>query len=71
MSGTTYYERNRDVILNRAKRYYRDNIEVLREKARNKYRRLSVEEKYRKRKYGRNRYHWKLKKARPESYKMR
>ena len=25
MSGTTYYERNRDVILNRAKDYYENN----------------------------------------------
>ena len=55
MSGTTYYQRNREVILNRAKRYY-DNIEVLREKAKNKYRELSEEEKNIKREYGRNRY---------------
>ena len=41
MSGATYYERNRDVILNRAKYYYDNNIELLREKARNKYRELS------------------------------
>ena len=25
MSGTTYYERNRDVVLNRAKDYYENN----------------------------------------------
>ena len=25
ISGTTYYERNRDVILNRAKHYYENN----------------------------------------------
>ena len=37
MSGTTYYERNRDVILNRAKYYY-ENKELLRERAKNKYR---------------------------------
>ena len=30
MSGTTYYERNRDVILNRAKDYYENNKELLR-----------------------------------------
>ena len=29
----TYYERNRDVILNRADKYYENNKEVLREKA--------------------------------------
>ena len=32
------------MILNRAKKYYHGNIEVLREKARNKYRGLSEEE---------------------------
>ena len=41
MSGATYYERNRDVILNRAKDYYENNKELLREKAKNKYRELS------------------------------
>ena len=30
MSETTYYERNRDVILNRAKDYYENNKELLR-----------------------------------------
>ena len=38
MSKTTYYRRNRKVILNSAKRYYHDNIKELREKAKNKYR---------------------------------
>ena len=57
MSGTTYYQRNREVMLNRAKRHYHDNIDVLREKAKNKYRELSEEEKNIKREYGRNRYH--------------
>ena len=33
MSGTTYYKRNRDVILNRTKDYYENNKEVLRKKA--------------------------------------
>ena len=41
--------------------------EVLREKTRNKYRRLSDDEKNKKREYGRNRYHRKLKEARQES----
>ena len=44
MSGTTYYQKNRVVILNRAKYYYDYNKEVLRERARNKYRELSEEE---------------------------
>ena len=61
MSGTTCYQRNK-VILNRVKRYYHDNIEVLREKIRNKYRGLS-EEKNRKREYERNRYHRRLEEA--------
>ena len=37
----TYYERNRDVILNRADKYYENNKEVLREKAKKKDRELS------------------------------
>ena len=45
MSETTYYQRNREVILNRAKDYYENNKELLREKAKNKYRELSEEEK--------------------------
>ena len=57
MGEITYYKRNRDVILNRAKRHYSGNIELLREKAKNKYRELSEEEKNIKREYGRNRYH--------------
>ena len=31
MSGTTYYQRNREVILNRAKDYYENKKELLRE----------------------------------------
>ena len=49
MSETTYYERNRDVILNRAKEKE--------QRAKNKYRELSEEEENIKREYGRNRYH--------------
>ena len=41
MNQTTYYQRNKEVILNRTKEYYQNNKEVLREKARNKYRELS------------------------------
>ena len=32
MSETTYYQRNRKVILNRAKDYYENNKELLRER---------------------------------------
>ena len=42
---TYYYQKNRGTILNRAKKIYEDNKEVLREKARNKYRELSEEKK--------------------------
>ena len=50
MSGTTYYQRNREVTLNGAKDYYENNKELLRERAKNKYRELSEEEKkYKKR----------------------
>ena len=51
MSETTYYQRKREVILNRAKDYYENNKELLRERSRNKYRELS-EEKNLKREYG-------------------
>ena len=33
MSETTYYQRNRDVIINRAKDYYESDRERLREQA--------------------------------------
>ena len=52
MSGTTYYQRNKDVILNTAKDYYKNDKERLRDNARDKYRNLSKEEKNKKRKYG-------------------
>ena len=42
---STYHQRNRDVILNRAKDYYENDKERLREQARDKYRKLSEEEK--------------------------
>ena len=46
---TTNYQRNREKILNRAKKYYNDNKERLRKKARNKYRESSEEEEKTKR----------------------
>ena len=48
----TYYQRNRDVILNRAKHYYKNDKERLREQARDKYRNLSEEEKNKRRECG-------------------
>ena len=62
MSETTYCQRNRDVIVNRAKDYYKNDKKRLRDDARNKYRNLSEEEKNKKREYGRNRYHMSEKK---------
>ena len=53
----TYYQRNRDVILNRAKDDYENNKKRLREQARDKYRHLSEEEINKKKEYGKNRYH--------------
>ena len=46
------------MILNRAKDYYENNKEILRERerAKNKYTELSEEEKNIKREYGKNRY---------------
>ena len=52
MSETTYYQRNREVILNRAKDFYENNKELLREIAKNENRELSEEEKNIKREYG-------------------
>ena len=51
MSRAAYYERNRDMILNRAKDYYENNKELLRERAKNEYRELSENEKDVKRLY--------------------
>ena len=45
MSETTYYQRNREVVLNRAKDYYENNKEILRKRPKSKYRELSEEEK--------------------------
>ena len=57
MSKITYYQRNRDIILNTAKEYYKDNKELLQERAKNKYRSLSEDEKDIKKQYQNTRYH--------------
>ena len=46
----TYYQKNRDVLLNKAKDYFKNN------KARDRYRNLTEEEKNKEREYGENRY---------------
>ena len=48
MDNTTYYQKNREIILNRAKDYYKNDKERLGEQARNKYRSLSEEDKEKK-----------------------
>ena len=45
----TYYQRNRDLKLNKAKDYYKNNKEKLKEQARDKYKSLAEEEKNKKR----------------------
>ena len=55
MGETTYYQRNRETVLNREKEYCENIKEVLREKAKNNHRELSEEKKNMKREYGRNR----------------
>ena len=46
----TYYQRNRDLVLNRAKDYYENDKERLKRQVRDKYRNLSEEEKNNKKK---------------------
>ena len=53
----TYYQINRDLILNKAKDYCKNNKEWLKEQPRDKYKSLFEEEKNKKREYGKNRYH--------------
>ena len=55
-TNLTYYQRNKDMVLNKAKDYHK-NKEKLREQARDKYRKLSEEEKVKKREYGKTRYY--------------
>ena len=52
MDNTTYYQRNREIMLNRAKDYDKNDKERLRKQARNKPRNLSEEDKEKKREYG-------------------
>ena len=50
-TNLTYYQRNRNVMLNRAKDHYKNDKERLREQARDKHRNLSEEEKNKNREY--------------------
>ena len=71
MSEISYYQRNRDVTLNRVKDYYKNDKERLRDNARGKYRNLSEEEKKKKREYGRNRYNIKIKITRSHTWQAK
>ena len=55
-ANLTYYQRNRDVILNCSKDHYEIDKERLRKQARDKQRNLSEDGKNKKREYGKNRY---------------
>ena len=57
MSKTTYYQKNRDVLLNKSKEYDRNNRGLMQERANNKYKLLSEDEKEIIREYHGNRYH--------------
>ena len=48
----TYHQRNKDVMLNKAKDCYKNNKERLKEQAKDKCRNLYEEEKNKKREYG-------------------
>ena len=47
------YQKNKDLILNKAKDFYKNNKDRLREQVRDKYRSLSGEEKIKKENMGR------------------
>ena len=51
VSNLTYYQRNRNIILNREKKYNENDKERLTEQARDKYINLSEEDKNKKREY--------------------
>ena len=51
----TYYERNKDLVLSKAKEYYK-NKDRLSKQAQGKHNNLPEERKDKKREYGRNKY---------------
>ena len=51
MNNTTYYQRNRDMALSKAKENYKNNNGRLKKQSRDKYRNLSEEDKKKKREY--------------------
>ena len=61
MDKSTYYQQNRDIILERAKDYYYNNIEAIRKDMRNKYKNLSEEEIEKIKIYQKKKYREKMK----------
>ena len=57
ITDLTYYQKKRNVILNKVKDYYKNNKERLKEQARDKYRSFFEEEQSKKREYVKCRYH--------------
>ena len=45
MDNSTCYQKNRDIILKRAKDYYYNNIDAIRKNMRDKYKNLPEEDK--------------------------
>ena len=48
MNNTTYYKKNREIILNRAKDYHENDKERLKEQAKNKYKTYQKKKKLKK-----------------------
>ena len=57
ITDLTYYQKKRNVILNKVKDYYKNNKERLKEQARDKYRSFFEEEQSKKREYVKCRHH--------------
>ena len=53
----TYYQKNRDLVLCKAKQYNKNNKDKLSKQARDEYNNLPEEEKDKKREYRRNRHY--------------
>ena len=57
MNNTTYYQRNREIILNRAKGYYENDKERLKEQAKINIETYQKKKKLKKENMEKNRYH--------------
>ena len=54
MGEPNYYQRNRDVLLNKSKEHYRNNRELILERIRNKYKSLPGDKKNYQKEYRKN-----------------